>query len=112
LQIRVHRFDSGTRLQQTIYSFFLYIVDPYAPFGNNAEKKIGNKVMASTSKYPVTRLAQITSKGGYYYVQVTKPADVFKVTGGNRTVRKSTGSRDRKQAESAGCSTNPLPPKL
>ena len=56
--------------------------------------------MTSISKYPVTRLAKITSKGGYYYVQVTKPADVFKVTGGNRTVRKSTGSRDRKQAES------------
>jgi integrase len=55
--------------------------------------------MAAQSRYPVTRLVQIPSKGNKYYVQVTKPPEVFAITGGNRTERRSTGSEDKRHAE-------------
>lgn len=55
--------------------------------------------MASLSRYPRTKLKLIPSKGHYYFVQVTKPAEVLAITGGNKTERRSTGSKDKRHAE-------------
>ena len=55
--------------------------------------------MVSENPYPVTKLVQIPSKGDMFFVQVTKPKDVFAISGGNKTVRKSTGTKDKRLAE-------------
>ena len=60
---------------------------------------LGTKLMVIPNKYPPTKLVQIKSKGDYWFVQVTKPDDVYAITGGNKTARLSTKTKDKRQAE-------------
>ena len=55
--------------------------------------------MVTPNKYPPTKLVQIRSKGDYWFVQVTKPNDVYAITGGNKTARLSTKTKDKRQAD-------------
>ena len=60
---------------------------------------LGTILMVTPNKYPPTKLVQIKSKGGYWFVQVTKPNDVYAITGGNKTARLSTKTKDKRQAD-------------
>ena len=61
---------------------------------------LGTTLMVIPNKYPPTKLVQIKSKGDYWFVQVTKPDDVYAITGGNKTARLSTKTKDKRQATS------------
>ena len=54
--------------------------------------------MATKNRYPTSRLNQIKSKGNYFFVEITKPPQVYAILGGNKTARKSTKTQDSRRA--------------
>ena len=54
--------------------------------------------MATKNRYPPSRLKQIKSKGNYFFVEITKPPQVYAILGGNKTARKSTKTQDSRRA--------------
>ena len=55
--------------------------------------------MAIKNRYPASRLTRIKSKGNYFFVEITKPPEVYAITGGNKTSRRSTKTQDSRRAK-------------
>ena len=55
--------------------------------------------MATKNRYPPSRLKQIKYKGDYFFVEITKPPEVYAITGGNKTSRRSTKTQDSRRAK-------------